>query len=248
MDVADVPDPTRRRIREPRMYSSQRAKCPRSTCPPSTFPTGTFGRGGSQPWTPASSPRMPYPLLCSPVRRPPAAARLTGGKTSAWHNRNKTNLSFPRCLKVQKLQSTYWLAGGRGLLGLQCGKKRCNSAARSPAGRPWPVVAGAGPAWSSSPGFAVPGEVHSPGRTGRPQRLGMHRGPEQMPSRPPALESSVRSSGARVSGSEGMRHHGVPAREAPERCRATSQPRRSSHSTRAPGGNRSPHWPPRRGE
>lgn len=100
----------------------------------STFPTGTFGRGRSQPWTPALGPRMPCPLLCSLVRLPPTVARLTGGATSTWHHRNKTNLSFPRCLKLQKLQSTYWFAGGRGLLGLQCAKKRCNSATSSPDG------------------------------------------------------------------------------------------------------------------
>lgn len=41
----------------------------------------------------------------------------------------------------------------------------------------------------------MPGEVHSRGRTGRSQRLGLHRGPEQTPSWPPALESCARSSG-----------------------------------------------------
>lgn len=41
----------------------------------------------------------------------------------------------------------------------------------------------------------MPGEVRSPGRTGRPQRLGLHREPEQTPSWPPALESCARSSG-----------------------------------------------------
>lgn len=82
----------------------------RAPVSPSTFPTGTFRRGRSQPWTPALSLPMPCPILCSPVRLPPAAAPLTGGKTSAWNHRNKTNLSFPRCPKLQKLQSTYWFA------------------------------------------------------------------------------------------------------------------------------------------
>lgn len=40
----------------------------------------------------------------------------------------------------------------------------------------------------------MPGEVHFPGRTGQPQRLGLHRGPKQTPSWPPALESCARSS------------------------------------------------------
>ena len=50
--------------------------------------------------------------------------------------------------------SCNWLAGGRGLMWLQCGGKFCNSAtARSSADRQWPVVVGVGPAWTLSPWF-----------------------------------------------------------------------------------------------
>lgn len=148
---------------------------------PSTFPTGAFGRGRSQPWTPALSPRVPCPLLCSQVLPPPAAARLTGGATSAWHDRGKTNLSFPRRLQLQKLQATYWLAGGKGLLGLRRAKKRCNSAARSQPG--WPAVAGGSglgtrqfPVASARRRCALPG---APG--GRGGSDCVRRGPEQTP-------------------------------------------------------------------
>ena len=38
-------------------------------------------------------------------------------------------------------------------MGLHCCKKCCNCAARSLVGQWWPVVAGAGPAWSLLPRF-----------------------------------------------------------------------------------------------
>lgn len=104
-----------------------------------TFPTGTFGRGRSQPWTPALSPRMPCPLLCSPVRLPPVAAGLTRGATSVWHHGNKTNLSFPRCLQLQQLQSTYWFAGGKVFWGFSALRSAATPphAAGLACGGPW---------------------------------------------------------------------------------------------------------------
>lgn len=146
---------------------------------PSSFPTGAFGRGRSQPWTRALSPRVPFSLLSSALP-PPAAARLTGGATSAWLDKNKTNLSYPRCLQLQKLPSTYWLAEGRGLLGLRALRRSTTPQhpARLARGGRWQ--------WAQDPsglrrlGSAVPGGSALSWAHQTPRRVGLRRGPEQM--------------------------------------------------------------------
>lgn len=120
------------------------------------------------------------PLLCSPALPPPAVARLTGGATSAWHDRNKTCPSHAACNFRNYSQLT-----GSQEAGVFWGFGALRSAATPPRavrlalGGPWQGAQD--PPGPCRLGSTAPGAAHSPGHTVRPRRPGLRRRPEQAP-------------------------------------------------------------------